>query len=188
MVQLKSAALIKYDEKNAACSLFETPYVVPKHEAGEYFNLVKEIYDIFTDIESSRSFMCFGNICKLVDMLCASKNAQSHEPHGINRILRSVTYLRDHFDQDTTLEELAEISSLSVSSLEKIFKKSYGLSPIAYRNLLRINHAKSLLLNGYSIGETAEMVGFSNYFYFCKLFKTKTGLSPGEFVKINRGT
>lgn len=30
-----------YDEKNAACSLFETPYVVPKHEAGEYFNLVK---------------------------------------------------------------------------------------------------------------------------------------------------
>lgn len=177
-----------FDKNNAAFALFDAPFVVPKHEAGEYFKLIKEVYDIFTNLDSSRNYLCYGNICKLIDMFRADRNARSRELHGINSILQSVTYLRDHFDQDIPLRELAERSSMSVSNLEKIFKKNYGLSPIAYRNLLRINHARSLLLNGYSVGETADMVGFSNYYYFCKQFKNKTGLSPGEFVKINRGT
>ena len=176
-----------FDVNNTAFALFDEPFVVPKHEAGEYFNLIKEVYDIFTNLDPSRNYLCFGNICKMIDMFRANRNAGSCGLHGINSILQSVNWLRDHFDQDISLQELAERSSMSVSNLEKIFKKSYGLSPIAYRNQLRINHAKSLLLNGYSVGETADMVGFSNYHYFCKQFKIKTGLSPGKFIKINSG-
>ena len=49
-----------FDKNNTAFALFDTPYVVPKHEAGEYFRLVKEVYDIFTNLDASRNFLCFG--------------------------------------------------------------------------------------------------------------------------------
>lgn len=177
-----------FDENDNPCALLETPYVVQRHEAGRYFQLIKEMYDVFSDVDPLRSFLYYGNICRIADLLRTAVNTSEREICGLNRILRSVTHLREHFDEDTTLEELAKLSSVSVSSLEKIFKKCYGLSPIQYRNLLRIDHAKSLLLNGHSIGETAGMVGFSNYFYFCKFFKSKTGTSPSEYVRLNRGT
>ena len=91
-----------FDENNTAFASFDSPYVVPKHEAGEYFKLIKEVYDIFTNLDSSHNYLCFGNICKLIDMFNADKNAHNRELHDINRILQSVTYIRDHFDEDIT--------------------------------------------------------------------------------------
>ena len=41
-------------------------------------------------------------------------------------------------------EKLAEISHISVSNLEKTFKKCYGMTPVVYRNTIRIEEAKKL--------------------------------------------
>ena len=90
-------------------------------------------------------------------------------------------------DTDYTLADLAAMSNMCVSNLEKLFKKNFGLSPGAYRNKLRIEHAKKLLSGGYSISDAAQLTGFSDYFYFSRIFKQFAGCSPGTFKDEDTG-
>ena len=49
----------------------------------------------------------------------------------------------------------------------------------------KINKAKNLLLSGnMTVQEVARILGFENVGYFCKLFKEKTGISPGKYGNI----
>ena len=47
---------------------------------------------------------------------------------------------------------------------------------------LRISRAKQLLAEGKSIKEVAALVGYSDVFYFMRIFKKVTGITPGQFV------
>ena len=47
---------------------------------------------------------------------------------------------------------------------------------------LRITRAKSLLSSGYTITYTSASCGFEDYFYFLKIFKTRTGFTPTEYI------
>ena len=54
-----------------------------------------------------------------------------------------------------------------------------GMSPVEYRNRLRINRATELLKTGeYTVGEAAESVGIRDIKYFSKLFKRYAGVNP----------
>ena len=58
------------------------------------------------------------------------------------------------------------------------------MSPVDYRNRLRIRKAAELLRTGrYTIGEAADQVGIQDIKYFGKLFKRYTGFNPGALKK-----
>lgn len=44
-----------------------------------------------------------------------------------------------------------------------------------------MEEAKLLLAKGYKVSKTCEAVGYSNYRYFCDVFKKQTGLTPAEY-------
>ena len=74
---------------------------------------------------------------------------------------------------------------LSVGSFRRLFSECMGLSPVEYRNKLRVQKAVDLLkMKKYSVGEVAEMVGISDIKYFSKLFKRYTGATPGMMKRI----
>ena len=80
--------------------------------------------------------------------------------------------------------ELAERCSVSVSTLQRVFKNTYGKTISEYKNELRISKAKQLLLTGnYTIEETAEILGFYDSAYFGRCFKKAEGLSPKKYLK-----
>jgi AraC-like DNA-binding protein len=64
----------------------------------------------------------------------------------------------------------------------RVFKSITGKTPIEYRNTIRLEHAKELLLDSdHSVTEIADITGFESNVYFCNAFKAKTGFSPSEF-------
>lgn len=66
----------------------------------------------------------------------------------------------------------------------RLFKKYMGMSIIKYRNFLRINTAKTLILTtDKSLTEIAEETGFYDKSHFSRLFKMYEGINPGEFQK-----
>jgi AraC family transcriptional regulator, transcriptional activator for feuABC-ybbA operon len=96
----------------------------------------------------------------------------------------SIEHMHQHFDRKLTLEHLAAIAGYTPTSYSREFKKIKGVSPIDYLNAHRIEHAKHLLLTRrYTIKEAASASGFSNEFYFSRLFKQKTGISPTLYIK-----
>ena len=61
------------------------------------------------------------------------------------------------------------------------------MAPAKYIQNYRVGKAKELLINSEgSIEEIAVAVGFANSSYFCKVFKTITGLTPSEFAEKGR--
>ncbi len=93
-------------------------------------------------------------------------------------------YIETYYYKSISVEELAQISFLSESGLMHRFHKEYGISPMQYLNLIRVENAKILLLKSEdSISWIGGKVGFCSPSYFSEIFKKIEGISPSEFRK-----
>lgn len=95
-----------------------------------------------------------------------------------------VEYIRKHYSQDIRVDELARISFLSVSALERRFTKYLGKTPKQFINQIRLERARQLLLEtGLSVSEICEECGFSDKSYFSKQFKRLFMMQPSKVRK-----
>ena len=87
-----------------------------------------------------------------------------------------------------TIAEIAEQCGVSECYFRRLFQEYSGESPMNFRQRYRIEKAKQLLLSDehYTVGEIAEMLGFSDIYHFSKTFKKHFGLSPREYIKENQ--
>ncbi len=92
-----------------------------------------------------------------------------------NRILMNVT-------ENIDFAQLAAALGVSYSTFRHSFKKQTGISPVQFQNSIRINRAQDLLSStDLSVSEIAQLTGFESIYYFSRLFKKKTALSPKEY-------
>jgi araC family DNA-binding response regulator len=101
-----------------------------------------------------------------------------------NSIQRIIEYIDHHYKEDLSRTTLADMVYLSADHLARIFKKETGETLVKYITDKRINAAKELLSDTKTpIAQVASEVGYDNYSYFTKIFKEKTGFSPGDYRK-----
>lgn len=116
--------------------------------------------------------------------------AQSARPSAERReteLLRVIDHIERHLSEEITLDELCELAGLEKSYLITRFKRTYGLSPMRYVHVLRIEQAKLLLTaTDKSITEIAYEVGFGSIHYFSRFFKRAEGLTPLAYREKNR--
>lgn len=99
-------------------------------------------------------------------------------------IAKAVSYMENHFTEDISAGQLAELSHYSERHFMRIFRKAYNASPLEYMIDLRINHACMLLKSTrLSIAETAGKCGFDDVNYFSRLFKKRMGITPSGYRK-----
>ena len=90
-------------------------------------------------------------------------------------------YLRSNVRNKIDLADVCSYMNYSRSFICKIFKAQTGETVITYFNRLKINEGRRLLAEtDKSIGEIAEMLGFSEAKYFGASFKKELGISPTE--------
>jgi AraC-like DNA-binding protein len=95
---------------------------------------------------------------------------------------RCRTYIDEHWAEDFDVDELAKVAYVTPSYLSRLFKKHLGTTPMRYRNSVRIEKAKRLLLiRTTSVEEIADALGFEDTKYFSQLFKSATTLTPSQF-------
>ncbi len=86
---------------------------------------------------------------------------------------------------DYSAGNLSENTNYSSDHFRRRFKKQTGTTPTAYLINLRIEHAKMLLKQkdkmNFTIKEIAHLCGFRDPYYFSRLFKEKTQLSPSDY-------
>ena len=121
---------------------------------------------------------------------CAELNKiyqKSYSPRD-KRITAAEHYINAHFTKSACLAEAAAQSALSRRRFNELFKNSFGMTPNTYLVNLRLDYAKKLLkANYFSISTIAEMCGFSDIYYFSKVFKNKIGVTPTEYKSANNG-
>jgi YesN/AraC family two-component response regulator len=99
-----------------------------------------------------------------------------------NKAVNSVLdYIHENFSRDIGLNDLSEATGLAPAYLCNLFKECVGVSYIKYLTSVRLDHAKRLLQSGEKAMKVSEKVGYSDYHYFCRVFKKYTGVTPGEY-------
>ncbi|HWK04611.1 MAG TPA: AraC family transcriptional regulator [Puia sp.] len=92
--------------------------------------------------------------------------------------------IRECFESNLSIEDIAQKLNVSYSSFRKIFKKYTGMSPGQYMIQLKIDKARQLLSQtDKSIKEISFELNFSSGYYFSTLFKKKTGCAPENYRK-----
>jgi len=99
-----------------------------------------------------------------------------------DEIDKAIDFLSQNLDQILTIEKIASSVHLSVSHFSYLFKKKTGFSAIEYFNHLKIQKAcQYILFTNMRINEIALELGFSDPFYFSRLFTRTMNISPNQY-------
>lgn len=99
-----------------------------------------------------------------------------------NRVEKIKTLLDRRFPEPIRIGGLEDQALVSPDALRHAFRKEFGISPLRYLIQKRIAEAKRLLAgSALSVREVARQSGFEDEFYFSRVFKKETGLSPRAF-------
>lgn len=91
-------------------------------------------------------------------------------------------YVMEHYKERITLGQAAEALNISQGYLSTAFKKQSGESFTNYVSAIKIEKAKELIASHqYMMYEVSDLLGFDTPFYFSKVFKKVTGMSPKEY-------
>lgn len=164
-----------------------------------YSNLIGDIFDsygqLFEGIEEIKSYEDYhykvinADSLKGVVNLFADFAAKvievirdTRNTHTTLIVNRALNYIKNNFDRKISLEDIARELNVSKQYLCSVFREETGETTSFYINRLRIEKAKKLLLkDDYRIKEIFEKVGFSNQYYFSKVFKKMAGMTITEY-------
>lgn len=91
-------------------------------------------------------------------------------------------YVRIHYHQGVSLQELSEKFNYSPEHISRLFRKSEGKTISQYQRSLRLNEAKQLLLTSVeSVREIGYHCGFSNEKFFITSFSKEEGMTPTQY-------
>lgn len=108
-------------------------------------------------------------------------NKTSQVLSSIDAIKAPVEFVRENFHKDICVEQLAQAAFLSVSALERRFKKYLSKTPKQFINEIRLENARRLLIETkLPIVEVAYRCGFSEHSYFSRQFKALFGTLPSQ--------
>ncbi|MGI2114596.1 helix-turn-helix domain-containing protein [Shewanella frigidimarina] len=101
---------------------------------------------------------------------------------GIDILKKPIDFINSHYAQDISIKELAEVSHLSVSALERRFKKYLQKTPKQFIREIRLEKARKMLIESQAqISDIAQNSGFPSHSYFSQHFKSMFGELPAQY-------
>lgn len=112
------------------------------------------------------------------------ENSQPHFSKAFTKCRNIQQYLNSNYQSKITSADIEETFESNYDYLNRVFQKMTGFTILNYLNILRVNHAKDLFDTTHiKISEVGYLVGIDDPYYFSKLFKKLTGLTPSQYIK-----
>ena len=120
----------------------------------------------------------------LIRQLAPQASAALEKPRpGLSpeRKRRLLEYIDAHLAEPITLEDLAQVASMSPHHLIRSFKAAVGMTPFRWLMQERIRRAKLLLAGDMPLSEVAYTCGFASQSHFTTVFKRAMGITPSAW-------
>ncbi len=203
-------AYAEFDEKalhdifNSIIGLFEnrTTYYVQALDAASnilYLSLSllnngeQEVSEIFANRPNGyRSLYELTTVEQIMEWLEVLRDGlcntfSTHNKDYKNHIVINVKkYINEHVEEKLTLNKVAEAFNISPNYLSVLFSKHNDVGFSDYINQSKVEAAQKMMTEGdFKIYEISDILGFESAFYFSRVFKKVTGLSPRDYIKNN---
>lgn len=107
----------------------------------------------------------------------------SNEKKGMDSLMKIKKYFEDNLYVQFNIEDMCDSLEMNYYQLRNYFNAKTGMSPYKYLLDMKIHKAMELLdTNDYSIKEISYKLAFDSQYYFSRLFKKKTGVSPTKWI------
>lgn len=161
------------------------------HRTGNpeaYRRLFRELVRFFGEKQFGYEMRCVGLVYEILHLLFSEVQDSRSQTPMHRRLQPAKALLDSRFREPLTLEMLSEAAHMSVTNFRRLFRATYGQTPMEYRDELRLSYAKYYLFSGEgTVGEVAKRCGFEDQSYFVRFFRCHTGMTPGEFRRLHLG-
>jgi len=160
--------------------------------AKEIAPIMHEIKKLWDEKDIGYKHLAYANLIRILGLLIKhykiTDGANSTTRiHSHIKIQPAINYINQHFTENITLEDVANIIHMSVSRFRHFFKEATGVSFKDYINYLRLNEAKKLLITtDLRLNEIVEKAGFSGTYHFYKKFYDYLSMTPNDYRKYYR--
>ncbi len=200
-IETVDRVIIKFDEAPAGVPFFSIPEfsgiksLMKRAERGIYFgeDTRKKVHHLVIAVAEDDGTERWVCLLKILNILSASDDVEplsnpylKVSPQRIEdlRLSKVITFLTENYDQDITLEKVADIASMTVQSFCRYFKKRTNKTFVQFLNEYRIGKACVLLIeNELTISEIWCELGFNTSTNFNRIFKNMYGCTPMEYRK-----
>ena len=111
-------------------------------------------------------------------------NRRTEQRHTVNAVEDTLSYIREHYRENISLDDILKITSYSKSHFIRLFKKNMGMNLTDYINKYRIEKScLDLIYTSKNITEIATENGFNTVQYFSKTFKNYMKCTPKQYQR-----
>lgn len=168
--------------ETAGFSLDQPIYKARSKELRE--EMMKEM-NYIAENGSSSPFDLIGHLYLFIDHLTRStEGVKVHHSSKLRDfyIHEAIEFVEHNFQNDISVEDIADVCGLNRSYFGKIFKEALGKSPQEFLlNYRMVKAAELLKLTKLSVGDISSAVGYGNQLHFSRAFKSIYGVSPKKW-------
>ena len=192
-LKLKNAKALRKDLEDLYNTYYQARGYTSDYLKFKLSVLVKQIYQIlsYTDEKSVNEqialFYHAKDLNEMIQILYLFTDELEKEfdkgKNFVHKEIESVKkYIYNHYNQDLSVDQLADYVCLAPSYLSHIFKKETGENLGRFIKRVRMEKAKDMLENSYEkIVTISVAVGYQNVSYFCQSFREYFGISPQKY-------
>jgi len=150
--------------------VWEIPY------SQETFDAFFTFYDHMKQISSAEFYQVIPDLVRYILLVTGIQQRRNVIPMETGR-----RFLEEN--QVLSLAEIAEKCGMTYHTFRRQFTKTYGVAPGQYRIQKRIEMAARYMKQGFTVGETAELLGYADIYTFSHQFTAVMGISPAKYQK-----
>jgi AraC-like DNA-binding protein len=179
---------VLYVPKIVVASFLDSGAALPK-----FYSPVSKQVDLFRQVRAVHAVLACEVSGKLEQESALSLLVQALQPHPLSGEFEPAPshaaadnmrqFIEEHYAGAFGLHDLGKLTGLSTFHLVRTFKKRIGLSPLAYRDQLRMAEARRLLLARQPISQISLTLGYADQSHFTRQFQRVVGTSPQRYAR-----
>ncbi len=180
------------DRKNNLCRFITGESLKPQYLKGfgtKSADLFEQILQLVWNEKPGTEKKIEAIILKLIALVRKQYGKDPYEAkpsavsaHHRTLVRQAEDHIRANLDRKISIPDLAKVCCISPHHFAHIFKETMGVPPLHYIQQLRMDQARRLLADdSLCVYQVAQKVGYSDPFYFSRIFKKATGYSPQTF-------